>query len=403
MYSQSQPAIAQLIDHIRHQTNFINGELVHERMVLADVLMEQGNHQGELMALTDRLITVSSQDPLYPTLVQEIDRSSAKIRAELTELFSVPEDDWTIENGVVTGLRLSLRRYPDTTRLFQQISSHRVMNALPFLNQLELRHTKSEDLETLLASALFRQILHLSIHLKTHSLVQLFFAHPALAALESLTLMGNPVHCAGARALANSSQLTQLNSLDLSFNRIGNKGLQALANAAWNGNLKQLFLAGNYFQSSAFDELRNANCWENLRQLDLRFNKLDDDAARVLADSNWMRSVEILNLSDNQITSDGLESLLHSHNLQQLKHLNLQGNQLNESGLLALSESELLEHIDCLNVADNRCGFKAVRALVSSPHLKSKATINLANNQLGEEQLQKLQSLATPKQVCLLN
>jgi uncharacterized protein (TIGR02996 family) len=194
-------------------------------------------------------------------------------------------------------------------------------------------------------------------------------ARAELPALRDLALLNLSCGEAAARALASSTTLTQLQGLDFGWgsynpNQIGPGGAAALAESA------------NFTR---------------LRRLILDFNGVGDDGLTVLARSPNLDAMQYLSLKSASITDAGVRALAAGPAMPALELLELTFNRdLTHAGIAALAESPRLATLTSLWLRQTGIGPEGARAIARSPYATALRSLNLLECKLGDEGAQVL-------------
>jgi uncharacterized protein (TIGR02996 family) len=114
--------------------------------------------------------------------------------------------------------------------------------------------------------------------------------------LSSLSLYGNRVSAAGARALARSPHLDRLTALDLNVNSLGDAGACVLAEEAEWPDLATLNLSSNGLRDTGAEALASAPKLSRLVNLHLRGNAIGPAGARALLRSGQLAELQEIHL-----------------------------------------------------------------------------------------------------------
>jgi uncharacterized protein (TIGR02996 family) len=189
-------------------------------------------------------------------------------------------------------------------------------------------------------------------------------ARAELPALRDLALLNVSCAEASARALATSTTLTQLHGLDFGWgsynpNRIGPRGAAAIAGSA------------NFAQ---------------LRRLILDFNGIGDDGLAALATSPHLGALHYLSLKSASITDEGLRAFASGTGMPALELLELTYNRdLTHAAIEALAESPRLATLSSLWLRQTGIGADGARAIARSPHAAALRSLNLLECKLGDD------------------
>ena len=123
----------------------------------------------------------------------------------------------------------------------------------------------------------------------------------------------------------------------------------------------------------------------NLTHLDLSDNRLERGDIMILRNSPHLANLTHLDLSDNRIRADGVYRLAGSPHLANLTHLNLANASLADPGAEILAQSPKFANLRSLNVVGNLIADGGARALAESPHLANLTRLDLRSNEIGNE------------------
>jgi Ran GTPase-activating protein (RanGAP) involved in mRNA processing and transport len=190
-------------------------------------------------------------------------------------------------------------------------------------------------------------------------------------------------------ALVGAERIERLTSLTLSGNRIGPAGARALAR--WPGltRLKWASLERNPFGPDGVDmvirraggDLESKGPPEGFR-LALGAMAVGDDGVARLTARGELRRCASLELPDNGITARGAWLLAASPAVNQLGKLELGSNPIGDEGAAALAASPHLRGLQELGLGS--CGLTdtGVKALADSPHLRGLRELVIFDNAL---------------------
>jgi uncharacterized protein (TIGR02996 family) len=191
--------VSQLVQQVRN-----NPEDVQARLVLADVWMEQGNPQGQLMLWTAQWEQMAIGDDGY----SDLRRKCEGLQKELGDSF---RGKWGVESvgfehGYVSKVKVT------QPGLLEKLREGGTVDDWCLVTDVALR-VDTRFLEPCLSSL------------------------SSLHNLSSLDLDGNQMRAEGIKILVASPILKTLVSLKLDFNFIGDEGVQALAESPTMKNL----------------------------------------------------------------------------------------------------------------------------------------------------------------------
>ncbi|MEP6860266.1 MAG: TIGR02996 domain-containing protein [Deltaproteobacteria bacterium] len=194
-------------------------------------------------------------------------------------------------------------------------------------------------------------------------------ARAELPALRDLALLNLDCGEAAARALASSTTLTQLQGLDFGW-------------GSYNPN--------RIGPSGAAALAESAN-FAQLRRLILDFNGIGDDGLTALARSPHLGAMQYLSLKSASITDAGVRALAEGPAMPALELLELTFNRdLTHVGIEALAGSARLATLTSLWLRQTSIGPDGARALARSPHTTALRSLNLLDCKLGDEGAQAL-------------
>jgi uncharacterized protein (TIGR02996 family) len=189
-------------------------------------------------------------------------------------------------------------------------------------------------------------------------------ARAELPALRDLALLNVSCGEASARALATSTTLTQLHGLDFGW-------------GSYNPNRIGPNGAAAIAESANFSALR---------RLILDFNGIGDDGLAALAASPHLGALHYLSLKSASITDAGLRAFATGTGMPALELLELTFNRdLTHAGIEALAESPRLATLSSLWLRQTGIGVDGARALARSPHAAALRSLNLLECKLGDD------------------
>jgi uncharacterized protein (TIGR02996 family) len=216
-------------------------------------------------------------------------------------------------------------------------------------------------------------------------------ARAELPALRDLALLNVSCGEASARALAASSTLTQLHGLDFGYgsynpNRIGPNGAAAIAESANFTQLRRLILDFNGIGDEGLAALAASPHLGALHYLSLKSASITDAGLRAFAAGTGMPALELLELTYNRdLTHAGIEALAESPRLATLSSLWLRQTGIGVDGARALARSPHAAALRSLNLLECKLGDDGARALLDSPHLAGLTDLQLSGNQLSDD------------------
>jgi uncharacterized protein (TIGR02996 family) len=189
-------------------------------------------------------------------------------------------------------------------------------------------------------------------------------ARAELPALRDLALLNVSCGEASARALATSPTLTQLHGLDFGY-------------GSYNPNRIGPNGAAAIAESANFTQLR---------RLILDFNGIGDDGIAALATSPHLGALHYLSLKSASITDEGLRTFASGPGMPALELLELTYNRdLTHAGIEALAESPRLATLSSLWLRQTGIGAEGARAIARSPHAIALRSLNLLECKLGDD------------------
>lgn len=189
-------------------------------------------------------------------------------------------------------------------------------------------------------------------------------ARADLPALRDLVLLNLGLGESAAVALASSPIVAHLSGLDLGYGSTHPNRIGAVGAAA---------LAG----SASF---------RALRRLILDYNDIGGDGLAALASSPHLDALRYLSLRSAAITDDGLRALAAGRAMPKLELLELSlDGELTHAGIEALAESPRLATLSSLWLRQTGIGPDGARAIARSPHAAGLRSLNLLECKLGDE------------------
>lgn len=216
-------------------------------------------------------------------------------------------------------------------------------------------------------------------------------ARADLPALRDLVLLNLDLGENAAVVLAASPIAMRLSGLDLGYgssrpNRIGARGAAAFADSARFHQLRRLILDHTEIGGDGLAALARSPHLDAMRYLSLRSAAITDDGLRALAAGPAMPKLELLELSLNDmLTHVGVEALAESPRLATLSSLWLRQTGVGPEGARAIARSPYASALRSLNLLDCKLGDEGARALLESPHLAGLTDLQLSGNQLSDD------------------
>ena len=216
-------------------------------------------------------------------------------------------------------------------------------------------------------------------------------ARAELPALRDLALLNVSCGAGSARALASSQTLTQLHGLDFGWgsynpNRIGPGGAAAIAESANFAQLRRLILDFNGIGDDGLAALATSPHLGALHYLSLKSASITDEGLRAFAAGSGMPALELLELTFNRdVTHTGIEALAGSPRLATLSSLWLRQTPIGPEGARAIARSPYVTALRNLNLLECKLGDEGARALLESPNLAGLTDLQLSGNQLSDD------------------
>jgi uncharacterized protein (TIGR02996 family) len=216
-------------------------------------------------------------------------------------------------------------------------------------------------------------------------------ARAQLPALRDLALLNVSCGEAAARALASSTTLTQLHGLDFGWglynpNRLGPTGAAALAESANFTQLRRLILDFNGIGDDGLTALARSPHLGAIQYLSLKSASITDAGVRALAVGSAMPALELLELTFNRdLTHVGIEVLAESPRLATLTSLWLRQTSIGPEGARAIARSPHAAGLRSLNLLECKLGDEGAKALLESPHLAGLTELQLSGNKLSDD------------------
>lgn len=407
---------------------------VARRLVYADHLQQQGDPQGELIAIQCRL----AADPHDPERLLLDDRSKALI-AEHGAAWAARLGDRVTKVTYKLGLAASavtpimigaldiLDRAPIRDLGFDDHTDDhtdvaRAFAQDPRLARIELMATRVDwgeaGFTALMRSPYLATLRALTVSDRDSKVYAgTAIEHARLPALEVLSICGDyegelgdegtaaiaranlpalrdlglyNVSCThhAMAALAASTTITELRGLELGWgsytpNQIGPHGAFAIASSHNFAHTKRLGLDFNHITDAGLASLARTAHLGALRSLSLRVNGITDAGLDELAANPGMPHLELLELSSNSaITATGVAALAASSRMATLTSLWLRQIALGPHAALAIARSPHAVALRSLNLLKCAIGDDGARALLESPHLSDLAELQLSGNQI---------------------
>jgi uncharacterized protein (TIGR02996 family) len=400
------------------------------RLVYADWLQQQGDPQGELIAVHSQLAHATANE-------------RAELEARAKALLDAHAETWTAELGdgvshvtfrrglayaarvpVRTGILEVLDRAPirdlgfsadphdddddddddndgdddDRRADSSRLAIARELAADPRLARVELLATGvrwgEDGLAALLASPHLDKLRGLQL---ADPDCQVHAGHALAAArlpqLEFLALCGDwqgELGDAGVVALA-SAQLPALRDLALLNVSCTEASARALAGSMTLTQLHGLDFGWGSYNPNRIGPLGAAAIAESanfgqLRRLILDFNGIGDDGLAALARSPHLGALQYLSLKSTSVTDAGVRALAEGTAMPSLELLELTFNrELTHAGIEALARSPRLATLTSLWLRQTSIGPEGARALARSPHAGALRSLNLLECKLGDE------------------
>jgi len=216
-------------------------------------------------------------------------------------------------------------------------------------------------------------------------------ARASLPALRDLAILNVSCGEASARALATSTTLTHLHHLDFGSgsynpNRIGTRGAIAIAESANFAQLRRLILDFNGIADDGLTALASSPHLGGLHYLSLKNAGITDAGLRAFATGTGMPALELLELTFNRdVTHAGIEALAESPRLATLSSLWLRQIPFGPDGARAIARSAHAAGLRSLNLLECKLGDDGARALLDSPYLAGLTDLQLSGNQLSDD------------------
>lgn len=289
------------------------------RLVLADLLTEQGDPRGEFIGCqiageharaTELLAEHGAQwlAPLTPEVARAEFSRGFLARVALLDSRALPLLAEKAEHEPLESLSVSSDRLFDAARFAAMGWTARLVT-LVFSRAHGPGALSVEQLTRLLSSRHLRSLRELTLHgqrLGDAGARVLLERGPAtLPGLERLAIERDGLTVTSARQIAASRWVAGLEELSLDDNELGPDGAEVLAVSRLASQHQVLSLSGN---------------------------QLGNEGAIVLARARRFRGLRRLGLARNRISASGLDALLGSEPLHGLEALDLDGNPIGASG-----------------------------------------------------------------------
>lgn len=275
------------------------------RLVLADLLEEQGDPRGEFVRIQCRLAQSPGNDP-----------SCAVLQKRQDELWQQHNGQWagTVFSGVksVRGLlHVSMHAPSYVSRMRDGLAE---TETWAWVEKLSLSGERADMVEVC-GSAGLASISSLDLDKARFRWEQLgpFFHSPHLAGLRSLSLTEHRLGRKGMEVLVTAPALTRLTSLFLAHNALGDPGAALLAGWPGLASIRTLVLGNNSIGIDGVRALAASPFVANVTSLSLWGYAgepgIGDECARVLAGSPHLERLESLELGWQNISPAGIELL----------------------------------------------------------------------------------------------
>lgn len=218
-------------------------------------------------------------------------------------------------------------------------------------------------------------------HLSGPGLVALHADH--FAGLEFLSVMQNPIGCAGAANLAAGPFAAGLRELRASNCEMDDLALAVLLAAAW-PKLTKLSLWMNQFGVRAAAALHLNRSLAGLEELSVARSDIGPAAARALGRVS-LPALRKLNLDYNPLGPKGLRALLAGPLVRPVRDLSIASTDLGDDGAAALAKSPAAANVRTLWLQKNRLTNRGALALAESPHLAEVQSLYMPDNKVGKK------------------
>lgn len=172
---------------------------------------------------------------------------------------------------------------------------------------------------------------------------------------------------AGVSELSRAKGLAGLETLDIDSNRITSLGVAAIADGHW--RLRRLDLGNNNLEPATLARSLEGPALAKLEVLGLVGTTFDPESIAALVSSPALAHLRELDLERCHLGVEGIEALCKHLALPALRSLRLERNALCDKGALAISECAAFSRLTNLEAGHNLMGQKAAVALSSSPYL----------------------------------
>jgi uncharacterized protein (TIGR02996 family) len=391
------------------------------RLVLADVWLEQGNPQGQLMQWVSCLEDMDDNDPRYYEILSKCKSLQTQIAIELC--INMDVDGVLFQHGYLFGLEVSkpaawkslrylpIQEYALLTHVTLRLGSAPLgewftpVPPLPNITSLEITHSNSYgryhgdlDAEWLLDTDYFKNIknLNLNVFLGENGMSKLASSR-YLGKLRALTLQYFGVDDVGVRQLASSPYLQNLTCLDLNHESIGRHGVNALATSRYLHNLEKMSLSGKSIDHIGATEIANFRLFSGLTSLHLGGTTIGWKGAKALASSPYLCNLSSLTLCGSHIGDRGVQALVKSPIVQHLHSLDVSYNEIGSDGIQELADSPYLNNLTSLDLTGNELGDFGVIALVNSPFFHKLTSFNYSEDALNWVSIKALEEVTCQK------
>ncbi len=210
---------------------------------------------------------------------------------------------------------------------------------------------------------------------------------PYLEGLRRLGLARNEMGDEGVEHLVLSPGLASLKELDLSENEIGQVGARLLARCPRFGKLARLQLTGNAIGPLGAETIAASEHLPELSSFDLKATRLGGPRSPLCEYSKLLRA-EVLDLSENGFTAETLRPILETIHPPKIRELDLGHNDLGDAGAELLANSLTLSGLRVLRLTNNGIGDDGLRAMAASHSLRRLTHLEVGNNPVGDPGVQ---------------
>ncbi len=210
---------------------------------------------------------------------------------------------------------------------------------------------------------------------------------PYLEGLRRLSLARNEMGDEGVEHLVLSPGLASLQELDLSENEIGQVGARLLARCPRFGKLTRLQLAGNAIAPLGAETIAASDRLPMLGHFGLKGTRLGGPRSPLIESSKLLRA-EVLDLSENRLTAETLRPILETVHPPKTRELDLGHNELGDDGAELLATSPALSGLRVLRLTNNGIGDDGLRALAATTTLRRLTHLEVGNNPVGDPGVQ---------------